>query len=175
MEPTVHAFVFNDVNYQKQCKLSKCSITFVSNLLNGLLQKLLCKQQVYSKELLVSSLMNYKENNEVISRMIQQGNKCLEPNQTCVFVELVQKYTMEYQLNDECYKWLSGALEYLTAEIYELAIQITKFNKRVIVKELYIKTAIVNDSELNAIFDNIMNISQPEKIIINKLISKFNV
>lgn len=151
-----HLLVFNEFNKDGGCKLPKSSIVFANSLICGFLQKVIGSQErecsIDTLPIWVNSVAKLQDgNNEVIIRMIQNGHKWVIENEKCYFEFIIKSiYT---GLNDDCCKWLSGALEYLAAEIYELAVQMTKSHKRIIVKEKYIMAAIVNDTELNDIFE----------------------
>ena len=102
--------------------------------------------------------------------MIQHGNKWVIEDKDCFFESVIKNIWIG--INNDCCKWLSGALEYLAAEIYELTVQITKLCKRVIVKEQYIMAAILRDVELNSIFQGVMAIPDDKKTTVQKVISK---
>jgi hypothetical protein len=93
-------------------------------------------------------LDSYKDN-DVVRRMYSHGDKWIKENIDIRLEELIIKHPKLQHIDANFKVWISGALEYLIAEIYELSIKLTQKHHRIIVKDTHIKTTIMNDEDLN--------------------------
>lgn len=145
-----HQQIFNDVNHDedKPCKLSSNSIIFVNHIINRFIDEHF-QSPIFSIDYIKDYFLDIYKNNEVVLRMCRHGDKWIKDNIDIRLEEIIIEHRKLQNIENEQKIWISGALEYLIAEIYELSIKTTKKHHRVIVKDTHIKITIVNDEDLN--------------------------
>lgn len=142
-----HQQIFNDVNQDKSCKLSSNSIIFVNHIINRFIDKHF-QSSIFSIDHIKDYFFDIYNNNEVNKRMCFHGDKWIKDNIDIRLEELIINHPNMQDIENKQKIWISGALEYLIAEIYELSIKLTRQQNRILVKDTHIKTTIINDEDL---------------------------